>query len=208
MQATTRAHRVSLLIFTTSHSTLELWRHRNDYTFQRWYHRETACAALSPSCLPTRNSYSLSLCTVKHGESLCASSNNISSQWCPQDAKATGSALLCTFVYLNWKQPRHIWEEGISAEELPSLDWPAGKSGEAFPWLMIDWGGGQLITGSATPGFYKKGRWASHRKQANKQHSSWSLLQCLPSVSCLGFPSSWTVNLKLNKPSPLQFDFI
>lgn len=130
-------------------------------------------------------------------------SNNISSQWCPQDAKAKGSALLCTLVYLNWKQPRHIWEEGISAEELPSLDWPAGKSGEAFPWLMIDWGGGQLIPGSATPGFYKKGRWASHRKQANKQHSSWSLLQCLPSVSCLGFPSSWTINLKLN---PLLFN--
>lgn len=46
--------------------------------------------------------------------------------------------LVILFVWVSFMVAElKIWQEGISIEELPSADWPKGKS-VAFSWLVID----------------------------------------------------------------------
>lgn len=88
-----------------------------------------------------------------------------------------GSVLVS--ILSTWHKLKSFGKMQTSTKEVPSSEWPKGKSaGYLLGWCQL-WAGG--------PRRGKEGNWIRSWENTSAQHSSWVLLQLLPLGCCLEF---------------------
>lgn len=82
-------------------------------------------------------------------------------------------------ILSTWHKLKSFGKMQTSTKEVPSSEWPKGKSaGYLLGWCQL-WAGG--------PRRCKEGNWMRSWEHTSAQHSSWVLLQLLPLGCCLEF---------------------